>query len=116
MATTIQDVLDLARLPLNDAKDGGGSDVNCRYLDATLLKYALHALLAVFRRRPDLFFGSYANPPLLTWPKAQVFPLPDEYVQVIADYVTARADAHDDEAANAGRAKAFFDLFGKDVG
>jgi hypothetical protein len=116
MATTIQDVLDLARLPLNDAKDGTGSDANCRYTDATLLKYTLNGLLTVYRRRPDLFFGSYANPPLLTWPKAQPFPLPDEYVQVLADWVSARAEVHDDEAVNSNRAALFLQLVGKDVG
>lgn len=114
--STIQAVLDLAREPLNDAKDGAGSDASCRYTDAVLLKYALNGLLTIYRRRPDLFFGSFSNPPLLTWAAAQTFPLPDEYVQVLADYVSARAESGDDENVTSNRAAMFYQLFGKDVG
>ena len=111
MATTLQTAMDLARVPLNDAKDSNGSDVLCRYKDAELLNYELNLLLQVFRNRGDLFVGGYTSPPLLTWAATQTFPLPDEYVQVIADGLTARAESKDDEFVSNPRAQAFLALF-----
>lgn len=109
--TQLQAVLDLARVPLNDAKDIGGSDASCRYKDAELLSYLLNLLLQAFRNRGDLFVGNYANPPLLTWGVTQPLPIPDEYVQVFADGVTARAESKDDEFISNPRAAAFLGLF-----
>lgn len=106
----LQSVLDLARIPLNDAdKD--------RYSDAdALLPFLRHGLLAAYRRRPDLFIGQLAvTPSFLTLALVDPFPLPDEYIQVFADWVTARAETVDDEHVNSQRAAAFFALFGKDV-
>ena len=111
--STLQNVLDLARLPLNDAKDAGGSDALCRTPDSELLTYALHGLLQAWRNRGDLFVGNYANPPQITWTAGQTFPLPDEFIQPIADYVTARAESKDDRAVLTGRAQAFYSLFGQ---
>src|SRR5882672_672254 len=106
MAATLQTVMDLARLPLNDAKDGGGSDAACRTPDATLLKWTLHGLLHAFRNRGDLFVGSFTNPPSLAWTAVQAFPLSDEFVEPIADYVTARVESVDDEFVSNSRAAA----------
>lgn len=104
MAFTYQSVVDLARIPVNDA----GKD---RYSDTTLLSFANQGMLQIFKRRPDLFTGQFGNPPhgesLLT----DTFPLPAEYVQTVADYVTARAEMTDDEYVNAGRATMFMQLF-----
>ncbi len=115
MATTLQTVMDLARLPLNDAKDAGGSDATCRIKDATLLQWTLHGLLHAFRNRGDLFVGSYTNPPSLAWAANQTFPLPDEFVEPIADYVTARVESADDEFVSSQRAAGFYALFGNTV-
>ena len=108
MAFTYQSVVDLARIPVNDA----GKD---RYSDTTLLAFANQGMLQIFKRRPDLFTGQFGNPPrgenLLT----DTFPLPAEYVQTVADYVTARAEMTDDEYANAGRAALFMQLFASDA-
>lgn len=108
MAFTYQSVVDLARIPVNDA----GKD---RYSDTTLLSFANQGMLQIFKRRPDLFTGQFGNPPhgknLLT----DTFPLPAEYVQTVADYVAARAEMTDDEYVNAGRAALFMQLFASDA-
>lgn len=108
MVFTYQSVVDLARIPVNDA----GKD---RYSDTTLLSFANQGMLQIFKRRPDLFTGQFGNPPhgenLLT----DTFPLPAEYVQTVADYVTARAEMTDDEYVNAGRAPLFMQLFASDA-
>lgn len=115
MASTLQTAIDLGRYPLNDAKDSGGSDATCRYKDADLLKFLVHGLLQSFRTRGDLWVGSFANPPLLSWGLGQAWPLGDEYIQIFSDYVTARAESVDDESVVNERAAQFYQLFGAEV-
>lgn len=104
---TLQTVVDLAREPLNDAdKD--------RYTDAQLLVHAIHGLLTAYRNRYDLFMGG-GTIPTLAMTLASTFPLPDEYLQVIADYVTARAESRDDEHVNSGRMAGFATVFSATV-
>lgn len=101
--STLQTVVDLARDPLNDAdKD--------RYTDAQLLLHAIHGLLVAYRNRYDLFMAG-GTVPTITMTLASTFPLPDEYLQVFADYVTARAEQVDDENAANTRAAQFATLF-----
>lgn len=101
--STLQTVVDLARLPLNDAD-------KVRYPDATLLTHAIHGLLVAYRNRYDLFMAG-GTVPTLAMTLASTFPLPDEFVQVFADYVTARAESVDDESINTNRAAQFATLF-----
>ncbi len=108
MAFTFQSVVDLARLPLNDAD-------KARYTDADLLAYANHGLLALVKRRPDLFIGNYANLPNGQKALTDAFPLGAEYVQPVADYCTARAESSDDEFVNSGRSALFMQLFGSEA-
>lgn len=108
MAFTYQSVIDLARIPLNDAD-------RARYSDATLLSFANHGMLALTKRRPDLFIGSFSSLPNGEKVLGDAFPLPAGYVQTIADYVTARAEMTDDEHVNSGRAAAFAQLFGTEA-
>jgi hypothetical protein len=108
MAFTYQSVIDLARIPLNDAD-------KARYSDADLLSYANHGLLTLLKRRPDLFVGSYSSLPDGEKALTDSFPLPVQYVQTIADYVTGRAEMSDDEHVNSGRAAAFAQLFGAEA-
>lgn len=108
MAFTYQSIVDLARLPLND-------EDKTRYPDDVLLAYANHGLLALVKRRPDLFVGNYSNLPNGEKTLADAFPLGAEYVQTVADYVVARAEMADDEHVNSGRAAAFAQLFGAEV-
>ena len=105
MAFTYQSVVDLARIPLNDA-------AKARYDDATLLSFANNGMLTLTKRRPDLFIGSYASLPDGQKALTDVFPLPGEYVQTLADYVTGRAETTDDEFANSGRAALFLQMVG----
>lgn len=108
MAFTYQSVADLARIPLND-------EDKARYPDATLLSFANHGMLQIVKRRPDLFIGQFDNLPTGEHALTDSFPLPAEYVQLLADYVTARAESIDDEHANSGRVAAFAQLFGAEA-
>ena len=109
MAFTYQSVVDLARVPVNDVNKD-------RYSDGVLLSFANHATLQILKRRPDLFVGQLANLPDGERSLNDAFPLPAEYVQTVADYVTARAEMTDDEHVNAGRAALFMQLFGAESG
>jgi hypothetical protein len=104
MALTYQSVVDLARVPLNDLNKD-------RYSDDVLRLFANHAMLQILKRRPDLFAGQLASLPNSEKPLDDAFPLPPEYVQTVADYVTARAEMTDDEHVNSGRAALFMRLF-----
>jgi hypothetical protein len=104
MAFTYQSVVDLARIPLNDADQA-------RYPDSILLLFLNHGMLQILKRRPDLFVGHFASQPEGQNQLADVFPLPPEYAQTVADYVTARAEMTDDEHVNSGRAVVFMQLF-----
>jgi hypothetical protein len=104
MAITYQTVVDLARLPLND-------EDKARYTDAVLMAYANHGILMILKRRPDLFIGQFSNLPNGEKAFADSFPLPAQYAQLLADYVTARAETSDDELVNSGRAALFMQLF-----
>lgn len=106
MAFTFQQVADRARLPLQDsAKD--------RYPDSELLTYALDAYLLIRRHRPDFLVSAWSTAPAFgTLSLSSNFPLVgDEYLPVVADYVTARAESKDDQSVLEERAKAFFALF-----
>lgn len=106
MSFTFQTLIDRARVPLNDTD-------KVRYPDSELLNYAIDAYLLLRRYRPDLFLADWT---LASWSAFTVnttFPkAPDEYLPVIADYVTARAEFKDDEHVVAERAQAFYELFG----
>jgi hypothetical protein len=108
MPFTYQSVVDLARIPLNDADQA-------RYPDSTLLLFLNHGLLQILKRRPDLFIGRFSSPLDGQNELADAFPLPPEYAQTLADYVTARAEMTDDEHVNSGRASLFMQLFGAEV-
>ena len=107
MSFTFQQLVDRARVPLNDsAKD--------RYTDAELLSYAIDAWLMLRRHRPDFFLTQWASfPAVSSFVIGDTFPtaVGDEYLPVIADYVTARAEFKDDEHVVAERAQAFYALF-----
>lgn len=108
MAFTYQSIVDLARIPLNDSD-------KARYSDAMLLTFANHGMLQVLKQRPDLFIGQFSSLPDGENEPSAAFPLPVEYVQTVADYVTARAEMTDDEHVNSGRAAVFAKLFGAEA-
>ncbi len=103
MSYTMQQLINKARIPLNDAD-------KARYPDADLLEYGNDAILILRKKRPDLFFGSFtALPEALA--AGATFPLDSEYYPVVADYVTARAETRDADQVVEGRAGAFYKLF-----
>lgn len=100
MAKTAQQIIDLARLPLVDA----GKD---RFADVDGLSYLNFGLQMLRRKRPDLFIGTL-NGDLADLIVGDTVPAPQHVHQALADYITARAETHDDEAAMNERAQAFF--------
>ena len=108
MAFTYQSIVELARIPLNDAD-------KARYSDQQLLMFANHGMLAARKRRPDWFIGQFNT--LLTGEAliTDQIPIAPENMQAIADWVTARAEMTDDEHANSGRATVFVNLFGSEA-
>jgi hypothetical protein len=107
MALTMQNIVDGARLPLNDSDP---SDANRRWPDPELLKYARDGVLLLRDKRPDLFFeGLEAEFSALAL--GSTFPLPEDYAPSVQDYATARAHFKDEEAAVEGAASSFFSLF-----
>lgn len=99
MAFTVQQVIDRARIPLNDA-------AKARYSDPELTGYANDAYYMLRRYRPDFFLGKWTSLPAALV-LVDEFPGVDlMYLPSIADYVTARAEFKDDEAVIAQRAQA----------
>lgn len=106
--STYQEVADLARLPLNDVD-------KVRFTDEVLHTYAVHGMQSIFKRRADLFVGQLATPPLITDLIGDAFPINDQYLQTLADWVVARASTHSDEHISTGRAKLFAEIFGGEM-
>jgi len=105
---TMQQVIDRARIPLNDAdKD--------RYPDADLLVYGNEALAILRRRRADLFLGNLAGG-MAALDLPDLLPFDDAYLPAVADYVTARAETRDSEEELMNRATVFFGLFSASAG
>ena len=103
MPFTVQQVIDRARIPLNDAD-------KTRYPDTELTVYANDAYYMLRRIRPDFFLGAWTSLPA-SLSAADNFPNIDiMYMPPIADYVTARAEFKDDEAVVNQRAQAMLGM------
>jgi|GEM_PF-1214235 len=100
---TMQDVLDEARLSLND-------DDKQRNADSATIVYANEAIAITYKLRPDLRFGAYTSEyaPLTA---DDFFPLPFQYTSVIEDYIRFRCEMRDDEAVSEGLASGYNQLF-----
>ena len=107
MSRTFQQVIDRARIPLNDAD-------KVRYPDADLLAYANDAVLLLRQKRPDLFFGAWTLP-AGEYAAGLNIPVDDVYFPALADYVTGRAETRDDEESMQQRAQSFLTLFGSNL-
>lgn len=101
------DIVARARLPLNDSE-------KVRYSDVDLMAHLRAAVSMAYALRPDLRFGSYLTTPT-TLELGTAFPLPVQHEQVIADYITFRAETVDDEHVNANREAKFLALFQKGI-
>lgn len=82
-----------ARLPLNDA-------AGTRYPDADMLAYLQEAVRLVRRLRPDAFIGQLSTDPAASLTlSSTTLPVGFEHYQAIVDYMSARAQDRDDDAA-----------------
>lgn len=105
--TAMQEVVDRARIPLNDA-------TKVRYADLTLLAYLNAGILRAYASRPDLKFGGYATA-YADLALGGTFPLPARYLQTLADYTVFRAETGDDEHVVSARAAMFLANFDKEL-
>ena len=110
MSFTVQQICDRARVPLNDS-------AKARYTDAQMLTYVVDSYLLLRRYRPDLFIGSWTMTDWSTIALGTTFPVAeDTLLPILADYVVARCEFHDDEHVVAERAQAFYALFSAGLG
>ena len=107
MAYTMQNIVDMAREPLNDAR-------KARYSDALLLRIGNAAIMRACELRPDLLFGQTYTP-ASALALGGTFPLPDQFAQTVADYIGGRAELRDDENVNSGRAQALMQMFTQEL-
>lgn len=103
---TVQEIMDLARLDLNDLATG---TIVPRYAQSDLLKYANDGIARAVRLRPDLRFGSYGTgtgtaSDYTDLTTASTFPLDLLYRPAVAAYIVARAEEGDDAFANQAKA------------
>lgn len=105
MATTMQQVVDQSRVPLND-------DKKTRWSDDLLFDYARNALRRLRRERADLFIGSFAAPTdFTTLTLLSPFPLSEDLLEPVYDYIRARAETQDTEAVEDSKMPLFAALF-----
>lgn len=107
MAYTNQDIVNQVRPVINDKLEG-------RYSDDDILEIINQAILRLRQYRPDFFVGQY-----LTLPSQKALTdtisFPEEILPAVIDYVAARCDLANDEAALRQRASSFFQLFTQDT-
>lgn len=108
MSVTIQSVLDLARLDLDDEDKVRNTDVN-------LLQFANDGIVKAYSLRPDLRYGSYATA-YADLAATDPFPIGLEYRPGIANYIIMRAESADDAFANEQRAIQGLKMFLADIG
>lgn len=99
---TAQQIIDQARVPLND-------DDKVRNSDAVMLGYLNFGLRRLKKARADMFIGSLAtgHTDLVL---GDAVPTPEEYDQNLADWLSGRAHTKDDEEAANSRIELFFTL------
>ncbi len=107
-AVTMQSVMDLARLDINDAAKTRNTDVN-------LLRFANDGVAKALVMRPDLNWGSY-NTAYVDLAAGADFPLPLEYRPGIANYIVMRCEVADDPFAVEQRAIQGLKMFLGDLG
>ena len=108
MSVTLQSVLDLARLDINDA-------AKVRSTDADMIQFANDGIAKALQIRPDLNWGSYTTA-YVDLTTASAFPLPLEYRPAIANYIVLRCETADDPFAVEQRALQGLKLYMADLG
>lgn len=109
---TIQNVIDLSRIDLNDMST---STANYRYPDSQLISFANDGIAKAVVIRPDFNFGNYTGT-FTDLVSTSSFPLPIEYRVAIVSYVTARAQSGDDAFVLNQRADLEMALYLKELG
>ena len=110
--STMQDVMNLARLDLNDSST---STSLYRYPDSDLLKFANDGIARALAIRSDLNFGNY-NTQYTDLSVSDVFPLPVEYRPAITAYIVARNQSGDDSFVLEQRAQMEMALYLQELG
>ena len=98
---TVGDVIDLARIDINDIATG---TIVPRYPTSDLLKFANDGIAKAVRLRPDLRFGNYGtgtstSQDFTDLTTASTFPLDLLYRPAIAAYIVQRNQSGDDSFA-----------------
>ncbi len=104
MGYSIQQVLDHARIPLQDK-------TKVRYSDEVLLQYHNDAIELAYKHRPDLFIGNWRALEIRFRTAEEPFPLPSLFRSSVADYITGRAELVDDEYSENNRAMMLIQSF-----
>lgn len=107
-AVTMQSVIDLARLDLNDAD-------KIRNTDANMLRFANDGVAKSLVMRPDMNWGNF-NSSYVDLAAGAPFPLRLEYRPAIANYIVMRCETADDPFAVEQRAIQGLKLFLADLG
>ncbi len=106
--TTCQNVIDRARVPLNDAD-------KTRYSDPELLSYLCDGIAEAYSLRPDLRYGSYTTPPVTLFQLTDTFPLSAQHEVALQHYLVYRAENKDDENVNANREEKSYQRFARGI-
>lgn len=107
MAYTNQDAVNQVRPIINDKREA-------TYSDEDILEIINQAILRLRQYRPDFFIGQFSSLPsqkTLT----DTISFPEEILPAVIDYVAARCDLANDEAALRQRASSFYQLFTQDT-
>ena len=107
-APTVQSVMDLARLDLNDSD-------KTRHPDADMIRFANDGIAKALVMRPDLNWGNF-NSAYVDYLATAEFPLPLEYRPGIANYIVMRCESADDPFAVEQRAIQGLKMFLGDLG
>ncbi|MEW5709830.1 MAG: hypothetical protein AB1830_13145 [Pseudomonadota bacterium] len=102
MAYTMQTLLDLARYPLQDAK-------KTRWTDAEALDRANKLIARLRQTHPHLFVGKLAIPHA-DLALGSAIPFDDEFLEPVAQMLTARLLMDDAEHSESGKAAAHLSL------
>jgi hypothetical protein len=106
--TTCQNVIDRARVPLNDAD-------KTRYPDADLLSYLCDGVAEAYALRPDLRFGNFKTSAVTLFVTTDTFPLAAQHEVALQHYIVYRAETRDDENVNANREQKSFQMFERGI-
>lgn len=100
---TLQNLVDYARsTALNDTD-------SVTWTDAELLSHAQNGLRLILSKRPDLYFGSLANPNV-TPALGDTFPIDERYYPALCNYVIAMSHAKDAEESVQANVTMFMQL------